>query len=271
MKMNLSTRRERSVAVTILCLFFLPAAIADAATNVDIIKQARSAYYSLQARGFVEFQCSAAPNWETMLQELRKTDPDAANRAIILLNQIHFEVSLGASGGAKVTHNTVTATNDKQEQGLKQVYGGMEQMVQGFFETWTAFVRSTSLPAVDDNYQLQEREGQWVLSYKEEAADIVTIMEKDFAIRELKVNSPDFVSTIQPQFTRTSEGFLLAGYQADYHSKSTANDDTQLQVRITYQEANGLQLPKSLNLGGSYAGSPFAIDVMFSDCKATRH
>ena len=42
MKMNL-IRRGRRVAVTVLCLFFLPAATVGIADDKDVIKQARSA------------------------------------------------------------------------------------------------------------------------------------------------------------------------------------------------------------------------------------
>ena len=111
--------------------------------------------------------------------------------------------------------------------------------------------------------------GQWLLSYKDGPTDIATVMEKDFAIRELKVKAPAFASTIQPQFTHSREGLILAGYQADYDS-ANPSEATQLQVRMTYHGVNQLQLPKKLNIVGSYGGSPFAIEVTFSNCKATK-
>ncbi|HEY6305784.1 MAG TPA: hypothetical protein VI488_04900, partial [Candidatus Angelobacter sp.] len=166
-------------------------------------------------------------------------------------------------------HTTVTPANEETAKGLDQVYGGMEQMVSGFFDTWTLFVINPPFPDAESVYQLADQGDHWQLSYKEKDTDVTTILDKKSVVRDLRVSTSEFTSSIQPQFTSTSQGFLLAGYQADYTGKSPS-DKTHLQVRITYQEVNGLQLPKDLNLGGSYGGVPFQVEVAFSGCRATK-
>jgi hypothetical protein len=266
--MKLSTGRRLSVVAAVVCVFFLAAGTAGAADKKEVVKQARGAYYSLHSRGLVEFQCNLTPNWEALLQDTRKTDPARADQAITTLKQLQFTVSLGRTGSAKVTHTTVTAANDQLAQGFNQIYGGMEQMVSGFFDTWTPFMITHPFPEADSDYELADQGEQWALSYKEGTADVVTTMAKNFAIRELKVSTPEFNSVLQPQFTPSAQGFLLTGYVADYHGKSPS-DTTQLKVGIAYQEVNGLQLPKKLDLSGSYGGSRFQIEVTFSGCQAT--
>lgn len=267
--MSLSTGRRLSVVAAVVGVFFLPAGTAAAADKKEVVKQARRAYYSLQAQGLAEFQCNLAPDWETLLQDVRKADPARADQAITTLKQLQFTVSLGRTGSAKVTHTTVAAANDQMAQGLDQIYTGMEQMVTGFFQTWSPFMLSSPLPEAEGNFQIAEQGGQWNLTYKDGTADVVTTMGKDFAIQELKVITEEFTSTIQPGFTSTPKGFLLTGYQADYHGKSPS-DTTQLKVGIAYQEVNGLQLPRKLELSGSYGGSPFQMAIALSGCQATK-
>jgi hypothetical protein len=267
--MKLSTGRRLSLAVVVVCGFFLAAGAAGAADKKEVVKQARGAYYSLQSQGLADFQCNMAPDWEALLQDTRKTDPASADRAITTLKQLQFTVSLARTGSAKVTHTTVAAANDQMAQGLNQIYGGMEQMVSGFFDTWSPFMITHPFPEADSNYELADQGEQWALSYKEGTADVVTTMGKNFAIRELKVSTPEFNSVIQPQFTRSTQGFLLAGYVADYRGH-LPSENTHLQVGIAYQTVNGLQLPQKLNLSGSYGGSPFQIEVTFSGCQATK-
>ena len=168
-----------------------------------------------------------------------------------------------------MTHTTVAAQNDQIAKGLQQIYGGMEQAISGFFDTWSFFMRTAPFPSVDSEYQLEDQASQWSLSYQEETADVVTTMGKDLVIREVKVTSPDFRSSMRPQFLTSREGLLLAGYQADYVGKSP-QDTTALTVKIDYQEVNGLQLPQTLNLKGSYGASPFEVSVSFSGCQASR-
>ncbi len=235
----------------------------------EIVKRARQAYYSLKGEGLAEFHCAMEPNWDTLLADLKKTDPEAATRGVQKLNQLRFSATVTPGGDAKVTHNELSAENAQVAEGLKQVYHGMEQMTVGFFQTWSAFMMTPSLPEVEDDYQLDDLGAQYRLTYKDGAADVTTTMGKNLAISELKVNTKEFKSVLSPQFTKTLKGFLLSGYQATYVGATPA-ETTELQVDIAYQLADGLQVPKQLNLKGSYGGSPFAVEVAFKDCHATR-
>jgi hypothetical protein len=269
--MKRSAIRKLWISFLSCCVLISPLSFAQArADRKEIVGQARAAYYSLSNRGLVEFQCNVQPNWRLVLKDVLAADPASAETALRLLNGIHFTVSLGPDGAVKVTHRAdVAPTNDKVAEGFNQIFTGMEQAMSGFFDTWKPFMLSTPFPAVESDYRLEESENQYHLSYKEGTADVVTTMGKDFAISETKVTTPEFASSISPQFTRTAEGFLLTGYQATYRGKSDA-DRTVLQVGIVYQQVNGLQLPQKLNLAGSYGDSPFQIEVTFSGCQAKR-
>jgi hypothetical protein len=254
--------------VALFGLFVLMGAGANAADKKDVVREARAAYYSLQTRGLSQFQCNMTPNWDSLLADTKKTNPVGADRAISMLRQLQFTVTQGSRGPAKVTHTTITATDDKMAEGLNQIYSGMEQMVSGFFDTWSPFMVSSPFPDTGSNYQLADEGALWSLSYKDgPSAQVVTTMTKGLLIRELKVNTPQFSSSIRPQFTDSAQGMLLTGYQADYVGQSPS-ETTHLQVGIAYQTVNGFQLPQKLNLGGSYGGSPFQVEVTFSGCQA---
>ena len=92
-------------------------------------------------------------------------------------------------------------------------------------------------------------------------------MNKDFSITSTMVSSKAFESTLQPLFKQTAKGLLLSGYQAIYTGASAA-DKTELQVKVDYQQVDGLQLPKTLDAQGSYGGNPFKVEVAFTGCHA---
>ena len=155
-------------------------------------------------------------------------------------------------------------------EGLNQIYGGMEQMVSGFFDTWSPFMIGSPFPDAKGNYELSEQGDLWNLSYREGAStDVVTTMTKTLVIRELQVKTPQFSSSLRPRFTDSAQGRLLTGYEADYVGQSP-NETTHLLVGIAYQTVNGFQLPQKLDLAGSYGGTPFQVQVTFSGCKASR-
>jgi hypothetical protein len=235
----------------------------------QLITEARQAYYNLPAQGMAGFQCSVTPKWETLLRDALKENPEGGDRAIKLLSQLRFVVTLGEDGKVKLTHNELPGQNKETNDGLAQIYGGMEQMTSGFYDTWSLFVINSPLPLPDSKFQLQAGGPLYLLAYTEGTAEIATTLTKDFAISEMKVTTPEFDSVIHPEFIRTPKGFLLSAYTASYESKNPG-ETTHLRVLIDYQETDGMQMLRKLGLSGSYGGSQFAIDLAFSDCQVTK-
>src|ERR1700746_2397012 len=141
--------------VLFACCILVPAlAQAQAVANKQqVLGQARNAYYNLRDEGLVDFACSVTPNWEALLAEQRKTDPDAADTAIKTLGQLQFNARLGSDGKVKLTHNELSGQSDEMNKALAQIYGGMEQMASGFFDTWSLFMLDHPFPEVTSEYQ----------------------------------------------------------------------------------------------------------------------
>jgi hypothetical protein len=238
--------------------------------KTETLKKARQSYYSLKDEGLTEFRCTMAPNWAFLLADQRKADPTGIDAAIQKLQALHFGLSLGLDGNAKVTHNDLAAENERVASGLKQVYTGMEQMASGFFQTWSAYTISPALPDLTTTFQLEEVGPDYRISYKDGPADVTTTMGPDYAISVMRVKTAELDSTIKPQFKKSPKGLLLSGYQAIYRGATPA-EATDLDVTIDYQEINGLQFPQIISLAGSYGTTPFQVKVDFTSCQATKH
>lgn len=259
------------LALFIACCVTAPARLSaqDMANKQVILDQARQSYYNLRSEGLASFQCGVTPNWELLLAKERKQDPAAADAAIKVLNQLHFNTSLAPDGTVKVTHNDLSGQNQQMMDALKQIYSGMEQMASGFFDTWKVFMLSPPLPEANSHYSLESVGSQYRLSYKDGTADVVTTMGRDFTVTNLQVTTPEFNSSIQPAFARTPKGLRLSAYEASYQSQKP-EEATQLKVSMDYQEVDGLSMLRKLNLSGTYGGSPFAVELAFSGCQVTK-
>jgi len=152
---------------------------------------------------------------------------------------------------------------------LKQIYGGMEQMTFGFFDTRKLFLVNRRFPQDGSRYKLEAIGPQHRFSYRENAADVVTTMSKDFAISNLKVTTAEFDNSIQPRFTSTPKGFALSSYDASFQSQKP-EQTTQRKVMAAYRQVDGVQMLQKLNLSGTYGGSPFAVELIFSHCQVTK-
>lgn len=256
------------VTAWILCVTVSQPSPAQSPDQRDVLAQARQAYYSLKSERMAQCRCRIRPDWSVLLSELGKSNPVAMNNAVQRLNAIHFTVWVGPDGNARIEHDEAPANNERETEALNQIYSGMEQMISGFFMTWSAYMISPALPEADAEYQLEQTASGYRITYKEGPADITTEMGDDFSIDRQEIVTPAFTSTLNPHFRRTSKGYILGGYEGTYRS-GQASETTELQVTIGYQEVNGLQWPQLLKLKGTYGGNPFQVEVTFADCHAT--
>ena len=180
-------------------------------------------------------------------------------------------MSLNSDGKVTVSHRAdVAPAGQQRAEDLNQIFSGMEEMITGFFDTWSAFMLTSPLPEVESEYDLTNEGDGYLLSYRDGATRVATVMTKDLLISEMKISTTEFNSSIWPHFTKSREGLLLTGYDANYQPTSGPGT-THLKVEISYQEAGGLQLPQTLHLQGSYNGASFAVETAFADYQVKKH
>jgi len=228
-----------------LLLAMLSPPEAGCADKREIILAAQHSYYNIPNQGLTEFQCSVVPDWAAMLKQELKSEVKPDNPALKLLDGVHFWVSVNRNGITKLTHQVdANPTAPSSIENLQQAISGIEETIDGFWKSASAFLLTSALPRADSAFELAERNGIYELSYREGDFDIVTSMDKDYAIVEIKVTSAAVTSSLKPKFTKTNQGFLLAAYAADY--KLSSGGPSHVSVQIKYNEIEGFQLPTSL-------------------------
>jgi hypothetical protein len=257
---------KRIVALVGVLLIALPAIAADRADKREIIKQARAAYYSLREKGLDTFSANAAVNWEVVLGPI-KTGDDVAQRAaaIKLLNGLHFGVAMDSSGKVSVTHRADTpAPNETSQKGYDQIFTGMEQVITGFYDTYSPFMITSPFPAVDGDYTVEDIDIGYRVTYKEGASSVLTRMTKTFAIIDTTVNAADFDSVIKPAFSTTEQGYVMSGYNG-YYKPKTGPGTTLLDGTLEQQMVDGLRMMKKLHFDSSVDGVKNQTEVVFTD------
>lgn len=266
--METFTKRRVAAAVLVLLSAMLcrPVAAADRADKRELIKEARAAYYSLRRSGLESFQVNIIVNWEVVL---KGTNTTAAGResAMKLLNGLHFAAAFGADGKTVVTHRADTpAPNAQSQAGYDQIFGGMDQVINGFMDTYKSFMVGSPFPEADSVYTLEDFNNGYRLTYKEDATtQVITLMTKAFIITETVVHAKDFDSTIKPTFLATADGYVLAAYDGDYVPTMTKTGVVKLIGTIEHGFVNGLRLPKKLVFDSSVDGVPNATELTFTD------
>lgn len=254
--------------MTPLAILLVPGLLSAQAeiTSAEIAKLGPRRYLNLRAQGLAGFRASIVPDWEYLLRQMSgkpevAPDPEALRQ----LNGLHFTMTFAADGTTQVSHTAdIAAPNAQVESGYKQIFDGMAQMVQGFFDTWRPFMMSSPFPSQGVPYTTDRSQPDWRLTYKEGATDIELTMTPALLIKKLFVKSSEFQSTLSPDFVKTDGGWALGSYKALYATPSGKNH-TRLDVSIGYTTVEGFFLPASLSLEGSFEGSAFRVRVAFKD------
>lgn len=258
-----------SSATLMACLLLLSISASARAEDGDTLTKARSIYYAAKERGLKGFQCAAIPNWAVVLGDLMASNPAQAKSAIAKLEQLKFIVKAGPDIATEVTHNTLKAENEKQANGLKQVYSGMEQELSGFFQTYSAFMFTRPIPEPGVPFDLKPQGDAWLLSFKEGETSVSEKLDKDYVIEDMTVKGTDFQGTIKPSFKKTGGLLLLTSYQATYDN-GNAGQKTDLHVDVEHQVLGDFVVPQKLGLNGSYGTGKFASEVTFAECQLVK-
>jgi hypothetical protein len=230
-----------------------------------VVAQARAAYYNLSSRGYRQYRFQARPDWAAMLGNQAKTNPAGYDAAMALFSKVRFDVVVDANGNAKITHNDVDAPNDQTRAGLTQVYGGMDQMLTGFFQTWTPFMIETPFTNVGTDLSVETVGANYRVRWVESGTTKVEILtDQAFAVTEMKVNSPTFDSIIRPVFDRGPSGLVLASYEAEYKEKAPASP-IRIVVLIKNRSIQSLLMPSDLDLTAWVGDNKTHILMAFTD------
>ncbi|HUK31175.1 MAG TPA: hypothetical protein VLV89_08675, partial [Candidatus Acidoferrum sp.] len=155
------------LAFPLCCVSVSSALAADVPNKKEIIAKARQSYYNLRTQGMAGYSCNITPDWNLLLAAQWKSDPTAADKAVKTLKQIQFNMVLATDNSVKISHSVPLAGSDQDSAALNQIYSGMKQMTEGFFQTATPFILDSPFPAADSDFQLEDQGSQYLLSYKE--------------------------------------------------------------------------------------------------------
>ncbi len=181
-----------------------------------------------------------------------------------MLKATHFTVLLGPDGASTISHESdIAPPSEEVAQRIRQSVDGMEQLLTGFFQTWSVFMFNSLLPEPDSKYHLEDLGEKYALSFSERANQVAVVLNHQLAIEEVKVTSPKFDSTLHPQWSASSNGRVLTGYQAYY--KGATSEPVQLSVKVEYREVEGLSLPSTVDAAVPSPAGSVSIRLVFLD------
>jgi hypothetical protein len=259
-------RMRRIVCAALLAFVYLvPCKARQQSSDREIIQRARQSYASLTDEGLLEVRGSVQPDWELTYAAV-KTDKVATDQLLPILKATHFTVALGPDGAPIVSHESDAAPpNEEVAQRIHQSLDGMDQLLTGFFQTWSNFSFATPLPRPDENYRLEDSDGKYRVSLDQGAAHFELSLSHELAIEEVEVTSAKLSGKLELQWSPSSKGLLLSSYQGTF--KENSGGTQQLSVKIHYEDVEGFSLPSTVDATVELPAGSIPLRLVFSDYK----
>lgn len=233
-----------------------------------VLEEANRKYYSLKANGFTELSCRVVPDFDTFYKNM-KMDAAARDRVLATSKTVSFQVVVGPSGAASVSHQFGEApANNEVAAGLNQIAEGVEHMVSGFFQSWSQLMINPPLPGASNEYQMEDLQGGYRFTSDEGKNHAVVSMNHALVIDTIEAKTPQFEGTVHPKFVDSDKGLLLDSYQGVY--KTAGADPQDLSVKVTYQEIEGLSLPQAITLNMTLPQGRLEAPIAFSSCQVKK-
>lgn len=261
-------RHRRWVLVFILFFAGMSPSSASGSDKKAVLQQVNRTYYNLKAQGLSEFSCEVIPDFEASWKGL-KSDALGRDEVLPRAKRIHFQVAVGASGAASLSHqsNEAPPTEEVAER-LRQVTGGTEQMVAGFFKTWSQLMINPPLPGGDNVYEMEELKDGYNFTADDGKVHVAVAVNRDLVISTEEVKMPDLEATLQLKFAPHEGGLVLDGYESTV--KTGNAQPQQMSIKIEYQEIEGLALPQTVRIAMSLPQGQLDEPITFRNCQVKK-
>ncbi len=235
----------------------------------DVIRRANAAYYGLKGKGMQNCRCQVTPDWDAIFTALNTGTP-AQSQVLQLLKKTRLQVAIGPTGASTFSHEADYVPPDEQIAGrIRSVTQGLDQMITGFFNIWSPLTFDSPLPDPDSEFQLEDVDAQYRVTFEQGTAHVVTTMNHDFAMTETVFKSPQMAFDIHPQWERVKGVYILSAFSITFGPDSASAQ--KLAGNITYQVVEGFEFPHTVALTvPTPTQSSLAIQFTFTDCQVTK-
>jgi hypothetical protein len=244
------------ISLVVLPLLLLGAAALNAQSKVDqdLLKQARSLYFSPASRP-AYIACDSALDWDAVAKDVSLPQTEGYLRGLELVKamRIAFVTRNASSTEVMVTGDTTLAQQKKM----------MQQQIAAFFSSYWEMSDGRLFPGAHIPYEVATTpEGYLVTLHLENG--IVGTLQMDSSFLITKVHAIGKTSDVEltPKFARENDGLLhLRGVLVD---RKVGQSRLLVEYSFDYQEAGGFYVPRHVTM--SMPGA-LSYTHTFSNCQ----
>jgi hypothetical protein len=227
----------------LLPLLLLGAAALNAQTKADqeLIKQARSLYYSHGSSRPAYIACDDTMDWGAIAKELNAPQGEGTQQALKSLNAMKITFVT-----RNATHTDVTVTGDKTHAEQMQK---VEEQIKVFFRAYWSISYGRLLPKAETNFEVASTPDGYLVTQQLETGRTTTLqMDKSFLItKAISIDRANMSHLeLRPTFGMENDGVLHpSGVSVDY---KLGQSRLLYEYNFDYQLVGGFYVPEHVKI-----------------------
>lgn len=239
-----------------------PAPHATSSPGIAKLNSARALYYTPTTQGLQSFRCSVDFDWKDMLTRYSGTAVPDDNPLLVYFRSVHLAVSDELKGGGQLEWTTSGTPPAAQQDSAARVKEGMQQMMNGFFSSWNAYMNGNMVPSPDSTTTVTETPDGLHMHASAPDADVTELFDKNLLLTQAHVVQPTSDVYAYPTYIDTPDGRVVTAIRTVYRQPPTA-PPAELTLSIGYAPVQKFRLPESLHYELKNIG---AFAFKFSGC-----
>ena len=223
-----------------------PPAPQDLPNRKEILKEAKTAQYSLLREGMQSLHCTATVDWPTFLEW--RGPQDASEKAILVaLGQSHYDVSVDSDGTPAVGTVEASAMPSSADDAarVRKSLEGMRNALEALMNAWTGYMAATILPGDDVDIHMVETGGKYYVKYMIDDMAFAIDMNSKFELTHTWFKDSHRMGDTRPTFDATPRGFVLNGYEGSFEDYDR-NRTTSAKLALQYVNVDGFMVLQTM-------------------------
>lgn len=210
------------------------------ASDIKSTTEINNMYYNLSQSKLKKIDCEVSTDvFERVKEQIYSSLNEKDKKEI---DSINFYFSYENKNFTFTASNYPKFSNEQMTKGMTQVIDGTDEIVTGFFTSWTSLV---SEPLFTDNkqYDFIENDNSYITNYEEDGNNVELIFDKDYVLQKITYSNENQKSIIIPKYVITKEGLLIT--EMDFN---IGNDMIHELIKIEYKKIKDIYLPENINI-----------------------
>ncbi len=214
-------------------------------TASDRLFIARAQYYTPTANGLKSFHCEATIDWKVLLTRFSGAQIPEDDPMLKYLQTVHLSVVDQLNGKGSMEWSDGGDPPKGMEERVKDMRGGLQTMMDSFFQSWNAYMNGSMVPYPDKSVEVTTRGDGIHLHGTPNNATFDEDFDKNTLLTRVVVVTPEMKVVALPTYVRTDDGLVVSIVVSQLNQPPSA-PPVEVTFRVEYAAVDSFRVPSHI-------------------------